>query len=422
MHPTRAVCLTDAGRSRNHNEDCHGEDAERGLWVVADGMGGHAAGEVASQLAVAHIQRLVARGRTLAEAIQAAHAVIRKSPSEGVGSFGMGTTVVAAHLTGGDFRVCWVGDSRAYLHDGDRLTRISTDHSYVQHLLDSGAITAEEADAHPERSAVTQCLGADELATLDVGEAVGKLYKDETLLLCTDGLTGEVGDEDIAAVLGTDATPADKARRLIDMANANGGSDNITVVLIPAPGDAAPRPAEARTRELPSVGIGDGRVRPAPVGPVLWAGAALLAAVSVAGWFGRDYILRWHPATPAGGASIEEMREAFEHLDTLDALGSRTTNETNAYGITATPDGAEGDSSANAPRGARGVPTRGASTEGPSRHAVRRRGENQPPGSSGSDDSPAESDGPSRFAVRTPNIDAEIEDSSVERVTGDLIR
>ena len=288
-----AACLSDVGRSRDHNEDRFGVDAGLGLWVVADGMGGHDAGEVASELAVSNVLRLVAEGGPLAAAVSTTHDLIRRAPSEGVGNAGMGTTVVAAQLAGASYRVCWVGDSRAYVHGPAGLQRITVDHTYVQQLLDSGSITLEEARAHPERNIVTQCLGADEHPAVEVGEAVGELHRGEVLLLCTDGLTGEVEEADIEAVLREETPMAEKARRLVDRANAAGGSDNITVALIPAPPGARPKPAVTRTREIRSIGTREaGKRRRA----VRWTAAtACVAAVLAAGWYWRERVVEIVP-------------------------------------------------------------------------------------------------------------------------------
>ena len=185
-----AACVSDVGRSRGHNEDNFGEDAKLGLWVVADGMGGHEAGEIASDLAVSHIFRQVADGTSVAEAVSKAHDLIRRAPSQGIGAPGMGTTVVAAQMTGSRYRIYWVGDSRAYLQGSEGLRRLTADHSYVQRLLDQGVITAEQAKIHPERSVITQCLGVEGLPSVQVGETEGELYDGEVLLLClgrTDG-------------------------------------------------------------------------------------------------------------------------------------------------------------------------------------------------------------------------------------------
>ena len=170
MTKLSAACLTDVGRMRDHNEDSVGAYPGLGLWVVADGMGGHEAGEVASELAVSHIPRLVAEGSTLVEAVERCHRIIQKAPEIGTGVRGMGTTVVAAQLqANGAFQVCWVGDSRAYVFGRGRLRQLTIDHSYVQTLVNAGVITAQEAETHPERNVVTQSLGTETLAAVEVG-------------------------------------------------------------------------------------------------------------------------------------------------------------------------------------------------------------------------------------------------------------
>ena len=331
----QACCLTDVGRVRDHNEDCYGEDLARGLWVVADGMGGHAAGEVASELAVSNILRLVADGLPLPDAVAEAHHLIRQAPAQGIGTPGMGTTVVVAQLSGTIYRICWVGDSRAYAHGEDGLRRITRDHSYVQHLVDSGAITAAEAETHPERNVVTQCLGAETLASVEVGEVTGELHAGETLLLCSDGLTGEVDDPAIASVLGGDALASEKAQELIDLANANGGGDNITVALIPAPADARPRPIESRTRKMPAVGGGRPR-KAARIRLIGWASAAAVAAAALAAWLMLD---RTPPSPPMSGGGSEMSApppdgdplldtEASEGLDALAIDGAAPVDST----------------------------------------------------------------------------------------------
>lgn len=228
----RAACLSDVGRIRRLNEDSFGADPELGLWVVADGMGGHSAGDVASDLAVKHTLRLVADGMPLIEAVWKAHELICRAPWEGIGVPGMGTTLVAAQFADSNFSIYWAGDSRAYLYSTAGLRLITVDHSHVQELMDAGEITAQEAKVHPARDIVTQCLGADGQALDRFDEVSGELGAGEILLLCTDGLTNELSDGEIAAVLAEQTSIHESVQRLVDQANSNGGSDNITVALI----------------------------------------------------------------------------------------------------------------------------------------------------------------------------------------------
>ena len=305
MTKLSAACLTDVGRMRDHNEDSVGAYPGLGLWVVADGMGGHEAGEVASELAVSHIPRLVAEGSTLVEAVERCHRIIQKAPEIGTGVRGMGTTVVAAQLqANGAFQVCWVGDSRAYVFGRGRLRQLTIDHSYVQTLVNAGVITAQEAETHPERNVVTQSLGTETLAAVEVGRFSGRMEQGDVLLLCSDGLTGEVSDGDVAAVLGTETSLEEKARRLVGEANANGGSDNIAVALIPA-GAGSPAAAAKSfpgTRPVPAV-------RPArrlATRRVL-VGAAAVAAMVLLAVSGSLFLLREGEDVPPGMSDPDDV-------------------------------------------------------------------------------------------------------------------
>ena len=222
---------THVGLKRDHNEDTYGAEPALGLWLVADGMGGHEHGEVASALARDTVIEMVREGHNLAEAIEEAdHRIINHSKSRGE-SLPMGTTVVAALVNASKFQVAWVGDSRIYRWNGD-LEQLSNDHSYVQELVEQGAISAEQARTHPHRNVVTQALGVTEPDELRVETMEGALPQGEKLLLCSDGLTEEVSDEDIAAILSGDFDLQETVDHLIVRALDHGGSDNITVVLI----------------------------------------------------------------------------------------------------------------------------------------------------------------------------------------------
>ncbi|MEZ4599574.1 MAG: Stp1/IreP family PP2C-type Ser/Thr phosphatase [Syntrophotaleaceae bacterium] len=229
---------TDVGRVRDHNEDNYIVLPEKGLWLVADGMGGHAAGEVASAIAVKCITGKVGEKMSLAMAIEAAHQAIIKAGRNGEGTPGMGCTIVALQMSGCDYEIAWVGDSRAYLWNGV-LRPLTRDHSFVQQLIDSGAISEEEARVHPQRSVITQALGASDLKTVRVDTVQGTLCRGEQILLCSDGLTSEVEDGQIAQLLQGAESPMQAVEDLIRTANNNGGSDNITVVLVEAPANAS---------------------------------------------------------------------------------------------------------------------------------------------------------------------------------------
>jgi len=220
------------GLRREHNEDTYHADAEAGLWLVADGMGGHENGEIASALARDVIVREVRGGASLSDAIRLADEEIIRHSRKRAQALPMGTTIAALRMHGDDYEVGWVGDSRAYLWNGS-FKQISQDHSYVRELVEQGAISAEQARTHPHRNVVTQALGVTDPASLRVETISGKLEPGWQILLCSDGLTEEVGDQDIAAVLARkDYSAQEAVDHLIVAALDGGGSDNVTVILL----------------------------------------------------------------------------------------------------------------------------------------------------------------------------------------------
>jgi protein phosphatase len=239
---------SDVGRVRRQNEDSFAVREDLGLWIVADGMGGAAAGEVASAIAVDVIAREVEGGAELDAAIAEANRSILDAAAAGRGRAGMGSTVVAAQLNGRQYTVAWVGDARAYLW-GDGLRRLSHDHSRIQELLDAGMISVEEARLHPQRSVITRVLGGPDGTAATAERISGSLKPGQGLLLCSDGLTSEVADEEIARVLSGNLAANGggqaAAEQLVSLALDHGGADNVTVVLIgvpPGPGGVPPGP------------------------------------------------------------------------------------------------------------------------------------------------------------------------------------
>ena len=223
---------THVGLRREHNEDTYYADADMGLWLVADGMGGHEHGEIASALARDTVVAEVAKGIGLAQAIRLADEEIIRHSNKRAESLPMGTTVAAVRLRGNEYEVSWVGDSRVYLWNGV-LKQVSQDHSYVQELVDQGAITTEQARTHPHRNVVTQALGVTDPQSLRVEVVNGSLASRQQLLICSDGLTEEVPDSHIAMVLAREDLSAQECvDHLILAALDGGGSDNITVILI----------------------------------------------------------------------------------------------------------------------------------------------------------------------------------------------
>jgi serine/threonine protein phosphatase PrpC len=272
----RAAKLTDVGQARPHNEDyvdfCIPSDprqlAQKGsIFLVADGMGGHQAGEVASKGAVeatlAHYQADTAHdvGTSLVRAFRAAnqqlYAQAEGDPSKG----GMGTTLVAAVILGRKVYVANIGDSRAYLINKHGISQITEDHSWVEEQVRAGLLSEEQARRHPQRNLVTRALGSKPAVEVDLFE--GEISAGDSLLLCSDGLTGRVADQEIAAIV-REQPPAEAARRLVALANERGGNDNITVLIINAeeatPTVKAPMPtakpqAARRSRLLPVLAV-----------------------------------------------------------------------------------------------------------------------------------------------------------------------
>jgi protein phosphatase len=298
---------TDVGRVREGNEDAYLVDDAMGLVAVADGMGGHRAGEVASATALEALRSAITHGRPLRESMEDANeAVFTKSLTDEE-LRGMGTTLTAATLvTGGTVLVGHVGDSRAYLlHDGE-LRQVTVDHSLVEELVREGRLTADEAAVHPQRSIITRALGVDASVEVDVYPV--ELAPGDRLLLCSDGLTGMVQAETIAATLRREEDPARAAAALIDAANVAGGEDNITAVVVAVTDDPPLRavsepvaPIEATVvEEEPAPDAGERRRRGARgVGRVLlWAlpiVVVLGVAVGAVGWYARrSYFVDLH--------------------------------------------------------------------------------------------------------------------------------
>ena len=227
-----AASQTDTGRVRDHNEDSCAAHPELGLWLVADGMGGASSGEVASALVVKTVRDGLSGGGELVEAIAEAHRAIHAGVAEGRGGAGMGSTVVALRIGGNQYEIAWVGDSRAYRFDGDELRQLSRDHSFVQALVEQGAIGPDEADHHPARHILTRVLGGDDPGPVEVERITGRLTGAECFLLCSDGLTDELSDDAIAAVLRERPKPDQAARALVAAAIERGGHDNVTVMVV----------------------------------------------------------------------------------------------------------------------------------------------------------------------------------------------
>jgi protein phosphatase len=225
------VCKTDTGRQRRDNEDSAYVRAP--LFVVADGMGGAQAGEVASALAVEEFQRPLADAGTpeqrLADRVQSANRRIYETAQSAHEQAGMGTTLTAAYLDDADLAIAHVGDSRAYIFRDGSLARLTQDHSLVEELVRRGKLTEEQAAEHPQRSIITRALGIEN--DVEVDTWTFPVRAGDVVLMCSDGLTSMIGEDQIATVLGSEPDLNRAGERLIAEANAAGGRDNITVVL-----------------------------------------------------------------------------------------------------------------------------------------------------------------------------------------------
>lgn len=243
--------ISDVGRKRSANEDSYFADPELKLFVVADGMGGHAAGEVASRIAVDAIhdfiqftnhdkditwpyefdETLSMGGNRLKTAIQTAHAKVLETTGNKKELQGMATTVVSLLFEDGKTQVAHVGDSRAYMVRAGKLIQLTSDHSWVNEQLRSGAITSTQARNHPYRNIVTRALGGPNPVDVDVSEE--EMQEGDVLLLCSDGLNTMITDEDILTIISENSEDIEKAcQALIDRANQNGGEDNVTAILV----------------------------------------------------------------------------------------------------------------------------------------------------------------------------------------------
>jgi len=220
---------SDIGLVRKTNQDSFYIDKKNKWIVVADGMGGHNGGETASKLAVDTITEVMNESKDLKIAIEKANEEIYDLSIKEPSLTGMGTTVVLCSIDNERVNIAHVGDSRAYLINEKGLHRITTDHSVVQQLLDSGSITEEEAKNHPQRNLITRAVGTDKIVMIDFNKLTYE--KNNYILVCSDGLTTYTDEEDIHNIIKAN-TPEKAVDKLVEKAIENGGQDNITVVLI----------------------------------------------------------------------------------------------------------------------------------------------------------------------------------------------
>lgn len=317
MTVLRSGSATDIGRVRKINQDLPLEGMN--LYAVADGMGGHVGGEVAAQVAVEALNRAFSREPTkagLEEAFSEANSAVWQESQDHIELRGMGTTLTAVALVGGanghdTLALANVGDSRAYLYSDEQIVQVTADHSLAEERVRHGEMTEEEAAVHPQRHILTRVLGVASEVEADMWEL--QLRSGDRLVLCSDGLSNELTQEELAEVLATVPDPGEAAHKLVDIANEHGGSDNITVVVVDVIiGDD---PASQASVITP---IGARAGAPLLVGHGAPASAPATAPVPA--------VPRPTP-TPAGAGPLTEgpPTEAFTEGAQL-AFGSRTTS------------------------------------------------------------------------------------------------
>jgi protein phosphatase len=264
---------THPGRVRDHNEDNIFGSDETGLWVVADGMGGHACGEVASEIVVKRLRACYGEGKSLPAAIELAHQAVTQHADANPQAKGMGATVVVMSADDQKYDIAWVGDSRAYRLRGSELELLTRDHSYLEWLKDNG-ITVEEARKHPKRNVITQSIGVGEPNPDSVN---GDCQPGDRYLLCSDGLNDELTDEEILSILYSSDGSDVVTQQLIDAALEKGGRDNISVIVVDI--DPASRKTSAIPGRALKSALSSEQVKNTWLPIVLGVGAAILFGV-----------------------------------------------------------------------------------------------------------------------------------------------
>lgn len=237
----KTFSVTNIGKRRKLNQDFVYTSEEPvghlpNLFVVADGMGGHKAGDYASKLAVTTMVEEIAGSdetipeKLLGRAIETANGKVRESAEKMPELEGMGTTVVAASCDGDTLSVANVGDSRLYIIGGHEIRQITRDHSWVEEMVRRGGLGRDEARNHPDKNIITRAVGAEDTVKADFFSV--KLKEGDLILMCTDGLTNMLEDEEIRMILDGARDIVEKAEELVRRANENGGMDNISVILI----------------------------------------------------------------------------------------------------------------------------------------------------------------------------------------------
>jgi PPM family protein phosphatase len=297
-----AGVVTDIGQVRERNEDSFLVDPP--LYAVADGMGGHRGGTVASELALETVEALARAGKgRLAEQVREANRAVFERSMHDRDVSGMGTTLTAVRVDADGAHLAHVGDSRAYLLRAGALRQLTDDHTLVNRMVKAGEISPEEAEVHPHRNVVTRALGTE--PDVQVDEEDVPLLDGDRLLLCSDGLTNMVTTDQIEAILEANPSAQDAAARLVRAANRAGGIDNITVIVLDAHDDGGTDGGGAPSSDAPSAR--SRRPRIAPATARRWAVGVAIALVGMIAFvvLGRAYLDRqWYVGEADGNVAI----------------------------------------------------------------------------------------------------------------------
>lgn len=241
----RFAAKSDRGIVRDLNEDNYrlitGHENVPDIFVVADGMGGHSSGEVASGMAVGFAEKYILDNRELfsneesilsiiKQLMEEANTAIFTKAAESQSNFGMGTTLITAVVLKDKMYVGHVGDSRVYLIRDGKMEKITTDHSYIEELIKNGSLTREEAENHPNKNIITRALGCEEEILIDT--LTIEIKENDIFVLCTDGLTNMLKEDEILDIIINEDDPEASCSELVRLANEKGGEDNITVIVV----------------------------------------------------------------------------------------------------------------------------------------------------------------------------------------------
>ena len=310
-----AGAATDIGRVRERNEDSFLVDPP--LYAIADGMGGHRGGAVASELALDKVEELSRAGKaTLSDMVRSANRAVFERSMADQSVTGMGTTLTTVLVDDAGAHLAHVGDSRAYLLRAGAFRQLSEDHTLVNRMVKAGEITREEADVHPHRNVLTRVVGTEPDVDVDLDDI--PVMDGDRILICSDGLTNMVSEDQIQAILEATPRSQETADRLIKAANRAGGIDNITVVVLdflegddsasagePSPGTAAARDETSKRSAVQATSRG--RRRPSRATVKRWALRGAVIAVTLTAVFvlGRGYIDRqWYVGEASGHVAV----------------------------------------------------------------------------------------------------------------------